>query len=183
MNTHENELKNLCNDFAGYMVPAIQGFASDDWRAKTVLGVSLIPRPGVLVEVRIAEGTGAQSDDSLPSFCAGLLSLRTGVGGRSGKGRLYIPGVSENISSESRLEGNYLSILNNIGTILLTRYGSSGTAFIARFGLFSRKLGVTRSLGPPVSLVYNMAGFMPVTTIIARPEVVTQRKRMLLRGQ
>lgn len=183
INSHANELSAICNEVANYVVPAMQGFCSDDWSAKTVLGVSLIPRPGVLVEVRIASGSGAQPDDSLPSFCAGLLSIRTGVGGRSGHGRLYIPAPTEDLCSASRLEGNYLTILANIGAVLNTRFGPTGLSNLAYFGIFSRKLGVTRNAGPPATLSYSMAGFMKMTTWIARPELVTQRKRMLARGQ
>lgn len=183
MNTHANELTNIHSDFITHMLPKIRAFACDDWKAKTLLGVSLIPRPGVLVETRIATGDGLQLNDSLPSFCAGLLSFRSGFGGRSGGGRLYIPGVAEDRSEDSRLEGDYLALLNDIGSTLLTRYGLSGTAFIARFGTFSRRLGVTRSAGPPVTLNYNMNGFFPSTTFIARPEIATMRKRMLFRGQ
>lgn len=183
INTHANELTTLCNDFTNNILPKILLFAGDDFKAKSLLGVSLIPRPGVLVEVRYAEASGVQSDDCLPSFCAGLLSIRTGVGGRSGHGRVYIPGVPENLSSDSRLEGTHLALLNDIGTTLNARYGPTGASNLAFFGIFSRKLGVTRSLGPPVTLTYSMNGFMKMTTWIARPEIATQRKRKLFTGQ
>lgn len=182
-NTHLKEANALLADFRQNVLPVYQLFCSQEWLSKSILVTTLIPKSTILLEHRAATGNGGQGDNSLPSFCAGLLSLRTGVGGRSGSGRLYIPGVAENLSSNSRLEGSYLGLLANIGTVLLTRYGASLTANVARYGLYSRKLGVTRSAGPPPSLSYSMAGFMPITDYVARPEVATMRKRKLARGQ
>lgn len=176
------EATQLINDFETNVLPKVKAFCCDDWAVKTLLVTTLIPKSVVLVEKRIATGAGVQSDDSLPSFCAGLLSLRTGVGGRSGHGRLYIPGVPENLSSASRTEGSLLTILSDIGAVLLNRYSNSGGFSYARYGVYSRKLGVTRSAGPPPTLNFSHAGFFPVTEIIARPEIATMRKRKLSHG-
>lgn len=180
---YKNELSALITHFVANLVPKVQLFASQQWAAKTVLGITLIPKAEVMIEQRIANGTGTQTDDSLPSFCAGLLSLRTGAGGRSRIGRLYIPGVAEGLSSSSRLEGNYLSLLDGIGASLRQFYGQTGSFPDCRFGVYSRKLGVTRSVGPPPTLNYSAVGFRLVDTIIARPEIATMRRRKLARGQ
>jgi len=181
--TYSAEAQSIANDFLLGVLPLIQQWASDDWHVKSVLIVTLIPSPGVLIENRLAGGEGFQGGDSLPSFCAGLLSFRTGISGRSAHGRLYLPGVPEDLVSESRLEGVSLGQLQAIGTQLVTRYGVAGTFANARYGVFSRRLGVTRDPGPPPRLVYSTAGFFTVNSSIARPEVATIRKRKLARGQ
>jgi hypothetical protein len=181
-NSYTTELTDLMANFVAQIVPKVQLFACQEWAAKTVLGITLIPKAQVFMETRLASGTGTQPDNSLPSFCAGLLSLRTGAGGRSRIGRLYIPGVAEGLSSTSRLEGNYLSLLSGIGASLLSQYGPSGGFPYVRYGVFSRKLGVTRNPGPPPTLSYSSAGFMIINSIIARPEIATQRRRKLARG-
>lgn len=181
-NSYRVELQDLMANFVTNIVPKVQLFASQEWIGKTVLGITLIPKAEVFIETRLMNGTGGQSDDSLPSFCAGLLSLRTGFGGRSRIGRLYIPGVAENHSSDSRLEGQYLGVLSGIGAALLQFYGPTGGFPYVRYGVFSRKLGVTRSVGPPPTLNYNAAGFARVDSIIARPEIATMRRRKLARG-
>jgi hypothetical protein len=181
-NNYSTELTDLVADFIANVVPKIQLFANQEWAGKTVLGITLIPKATVFIESRLANGTGTQPDQCLPSFCAGLLSLRTGAGGRSRIGRLYIPGVAEGLSSASKLEGSYLSLLSGIGAALLQRYGPSGGFPYVRYGVFSRKLGVTRNFGPPPTLSYSAAGFMMINSIIARPEIATQRRRKLARG-
>lgn len=182
-NTHAKEATALVNDFVTWVLPTYKTFCSQEWLCKSVYVVSLIPKSAVLVEHRGATGNGAQGDNCLPSFNAGLLCLRTGVGGRSGSGRLYIPGVAEGLSSNSKLEGTYLALLADIGAALVNRYGPPLVANVARYGLFSRRLGVTRNPGPPPSLTYSMNGFMPITGYIARAEIATMRKRKLAHGQ
>lgn len=181
--TYAAEAQAIVNDFLASVLPAIRIWASDDWHVKSVLIVTLIPSPGVLIENRLAGGEGFQGGDSLPSFCAGLLSLRTGISGRSAHGRLYLPGVPEDLSSDSRLSGVSLGQLQDIGTALTTRYGTAGTFVNARFGVFSRRIGVTRNPGPPPRLIYNHNGFFTVSSIVARPEIATVRKRKIAQGQ
>jgi hypothetical protein len=178
-----NELNNMMDDFILQILPKYQLFCSQEWAAKTVTGITLIPAQEVFIEKRIASGTGVQPNNSLPSFCAGLLSLRTGAGGRSRIGRLFIPGVSEDLSSNSRLEGSYLGLLSALGAGLTGRYGNNSSYPYVRYGVFSRKLGVTRVLLPFPHLTYNIAGFKIVTSTVARPEVATMRRRKLARGQ
>jgi hypothetical protein len=181
-NSYSTELTDLMANFITNIVPKYQLFCSQEWAGKTVVGITLIPKASVFIETRLANGTGTQPDNSLPSFCAGLLSLRTGAGGRSRIGRIYIPGVSEGLSSSSRLEGNYLSLLSGIGAALLQQYGPSGGFPYVRYGVYSRKLGVTRTAQPPYTLNYSAVGFQIINSIIARPEVATQRRRKLARG-
>lgn len=181
-NSYQTELTDLLAHFITNIVPKVQTFACQEWAGKTVTAITLIPKAEVFLETRLANGTGVQSDNSLPSFCAGVLSLRTGKGGRSRIGRLFLPGVAEGLSSASRLEGNYLSLLAAIGSALTASYGASGSYPYVRYGVFSRKLGVTRTLLPTPSLTYNEVGFQMVTNTVARPEIATMRRRKLARG-
>lgn len=180
--TVQAEITNLYNDFLANVVPAYKLFCNQQWTAKSLFVVQLTARPGVIIDQPLSGG-GAQTGDSLPSYCAGVLSLRTGLTGRSRVGRLYIPGVSEELSSTSRLEASYLSLLQQLGAVLTNRYGASGTSTSGRFGVFSRKLGVTRVGGLVPYLDYSINGWTQVTSTIARNVVGTQRKRLLAKGQ
>lgn len=170
------------DNFITNIMPKWLLFCNQEWVAKTLVGVTLIPKQAVFIEKRFASGSGSQPDNSLPSFCAGLLSLRTGAGGRNRIGRLYVPGVAETLSSISRLEGVYLGLLSDLGNKLVTQYGPNGAYPWVHYGVFSRKLGVTRVVGPPPTLNYSHAGFQTVSNIIARPEIATIRRRKLARG-
>lgn len=179
--TVKNELTSLNSDFLTNVVPAYKSFCNQNWSAKTMLSVQMTAVPGEFID-NVLTGGGVQTGDALPTFCAGLLSLRTGFTGRSRVGRIYLPGVSEDLSGQSRLEGAYLALLQSLGGTLLSRYGPSGSFAHARIGVFSRKLGVTRNIGPPPSLSYSLNGWTQITACIARNEIATQRKRKLARG-
>lgn len=180
--SYQTELNETMDNFISTIMPLWQVFCSQEWVAKTLVGITLIPKQAVFIEKRFSSGTGGQPNNSLPSFCAGLLSLRTGVGGRNRIGRLYVPGVAEDSSSASRLEGVYLGLLSNLGNKLVSQYGANGAYPWVHYGVFSRKLGVTRVTGPPPTLNYNIAGFQRISNIIARPEIATVRRRKLARG-
>jgi hypothetical protein len=181
--THAAEASALNTRIAAILIPKFQAYASDDWQALSILTVSLIPRPGVLVETALNNATGFQPDEGLPSFCAGVLSLRSGVAGRSAHGRIYVPGTAANALNASKHTAETHQLLRDIGSTLLTEWSNTGSSNFARFCIFSRKLGVTRVLGPPVQLSYSMAGAFTVSSIIARPEIATVRRRKLQHGQ
>lgn len=176
------EVSIMYTEFVNNVIPAYKAFCSQEWHLLSVSLIQLTANPGIIVDGAFTGG-GVQTDNSLPSFCAGVLSLRTGLTGRTKHGRLYIPGVSENLSSASKLEGNYLGVLQSLGNLLVNRYGASGSTNIIRLGVFSRKLGVVRNPGPPPSLTYSTNGLTIITAAIARPEIATMRKRKLARGQ
>lgn len=181
--TYLAEMQATLNDFEISVLPKILAWASDDFHVKSILAVTLIPRPGWLIEKRLAGGEGFQGGDSLPAFCAGLLSLRTGFAGRSGHGRLFLPGVPEDLQSESRLEGVSLGQLSDIGNTLVNRYGVSGSFASTQLGVFSRKLGASPSTVEPGTIDYNINGFMTLREVVARPEIATVRKRKLGHGK
>lgn len=181
--SYQSEATDLLQEFNAYILPKFVMFCSDDWHARSAICVTLIPNHTVLLEQRITLATGAQPDDSLPSFCSALLSTRTGVGGRSAHGRIYVPAPSEDHVASSRIQGSSLTQLQDIGTALLARFGNGGSFTKCRYGVFSRKLGTTRNAGPPATLTYNHAGFFPVTEVIARAEIASMRKRQLFRGE
>lgn len=176
------EIGALNNDFLANIIPVMKNFCNQEWHAVTMLTVQMSANPGVFID-NVLTGGGIQLEHSLPSYCAGLLSLRTGLTGRSRVGRLYIPGVAADRSSASRLDGDYLAILQTLGSTLLTRYGPSGVHAYGRIGVFSRLLGVTRVPLPTPHLTYSTAGWTQVTTFIARSTVYTNRKRLLTVGQ
>lgn len=181
--THAAEAAAITTRVSQLVIPKMQVYASDDWQALTILTVSLHPRPGVITELGLNNATGFQPDEGLPSFCAGVLSLRSGVAGRSAHGRIYIPGTPSNALNSSKHTADSHQALRDIGATLLAEWSNTGSSNFARFCVLSRKLGVTRNLGPPVTLSYNMAGMFTVSSIVARPEIATVRRRKLQHGQ
>lgn len=180
--TVTTEMTGINTQLLNVIIPAYKLFCNQEWAAKTMFLVQMSARPGIFID-NVLSGNGAQDGNALPSYCAGLLSLRTGLTGRSRVGRLYVPGCAENQCSNSRLEGQYLGLLQSLGSALLGQFGPTASPAYGRIGVFSRKLGVVRYAGPPPYLEYAPTALTPITSFIARPEIATMRKRMLHRGQ
>lgn len=176
------EMNNLYADLTANLVPAMKTPLNQEWHAKSLKLLRISAEPMEMIDSALT-GEGLQTGHSLPSFVAALLSLRTGFSDRSRTGRLYLPGIAEDLSESSRLEGSYLGLFQSFGTLLVNRYGASGTSNNGRLGVFSRKLGVTRVASVPPRLAYSTVGWTQVTQIIAQVELASCRKRKLRRGE
>lgn len=90
------------------------------------LGVSEV-NPGVPLVFDISNQLGGLSGKPAPSFVAGILSLRTGFAGRSGRGRIYLPGIHDDSIANGQLEAGALqAFVNNCNTLKL-RWCSGGS--------------------------------------------------------
>ena len=109
----------------------------------------------------------------LPSFSAALLSFQTEKAGKSGKGRLYVPAVSEASTNGSTLNDDGLTWLLEFAICLATKF--VGDSLDANLGVVSRKI---RETNP--GDVANW--FAEVTSIVARHDLATMRSRKVGRG-
>jgi hypothetical protein len=181
--TNLEDAEHLAGDFQEWILPLIKAIASDEWHLKGLVVTTLIPRLGPLVEVGILNEGGIQGNGSLPSYSAGVLSLRTGFSGRSNRGRLYFAGVPKGDCLNSRVGNDYITGLQAVGNGLLERYGPFGTNTRLLYGLYRRRIGdIRHSEVSPVFIEQTQVGFAPITQTIARRELYTMRKRLLGKG-
>ena len=179
---YQLSLTDLMNDFMNNIYDKIKLWANQEWHTVGLIGTTLFPRNGPMIELGPLAEEGAQTDDSLPSYCAGVLAVRTGVGGRRYRGRIYFAGVSENLCSAGRLNGGSLTQLQDIGNALLVRYGAGGSSLRHVYGVYSRVEGDDRQAGPPPFITHSPLAFHTATQITARSIVYTQRKRLIGHG-
>ncbi len=123
--------------------------------------------------------TGGASAAALPSFVSAVISLRTLQGGKSHRGRMYIPGVPESASLVSALDtGNaYWTALLAFATCLATNFsvGDPPGGDSYQMMVYSRKLGGSH-------FPYGSAGFTAVSAINAVQQLGTTRSRKVGRG-
>lgn len=134
---------------------------------------TIVPHLGPVHETIYETFTGFQTDEALPSYCSAVLSLRSGLGGKSRRGRLYIGGLSENDTNTGRLGPDSFAQLVVIGNKLIANYGATGSDTLFRFVIYSRLLGPSRVNGGPI------VGVTPVTHCNARLILGTQRHRLI----
>lgn len=121
--SYQASLASLSNNFMTRIYPLIKAFQSTQVHYLGLIGTTIWPHFGPVWEIGIEVGSGDQPGESLPSFVAGVLSLRTGFGGARHRGRSYFAGVSEADSADSRLDPDSFSRLSSIGNELLSGYG------------------------------------------------------------
>lgn len=133
-----------------------------------------------LHEANAAEGTyvftpaaqGAATGDSLPNNVALALSLRTGLTGRSARGRWFWYGFVEGQVDASRVNPTTVGILQGAMTQLLTDISALGY----QWSIVSFRTNNAPRVGGPV--------YFPVTDIVIVDSVVdSQRRRLPGRGQ
>lgn len=167
------------NFFETFVLPSIKLFANNQVNYDGIVVSTIVPYQGAIFEKILETSNGVQPDEALPTFNAGLISLRSGLGGKSRRGRSFYAGISEADSSNSRLEPDCFARLADIGLRLLATFGPAGTAAPIRYGVFSKKLGAT---GNPADPYNPSTGFTGITQCAPRLLIATQRHRKIGHG-
>lgn len=141
----------LANEFVGHMItPNVLG----SWRQ--MCGNDHIFE-GVTVQRYVAYDAGVFpfsitpplagtiAENAGPPFAAVCVTVRTAVGGRSGRGRLYVGGVNRSNTQTGLLSAAFQTTVNNFMSRMSDRYVQAGglAAQGFEYGVWSRKLGGT----------------------------------------
>lgn len=179
---HRANCDYIIERFNARVMPYIKEWGNQQWALIGLVCATMYPRFGPIVERAFEVGGGNQIGECLPSFVCGVLSLRTGLGGRSHIGRTYYPAISEGDSAESELTATQRSRLQGIGDALLGGFGAPPTDSEFYYGVYSHKLGDQALPPPAVGKYITPAGFQPIIQTIARRFVFTNRKRLIGHG-
>lgn len=123
---------------------------------------------------------GDQGNGALPSFDSLVVSIRTALGGRSHRGRMYLPGIPviAVVGSSVSVPSAYWQAVLVLMTCIATKFiniGDPAPANQAVLGVYSRKLGGS-------TFPYNQVGFTPATSIIPETALGTTRSRKIGHG-
>lgn len=179
---HFANCNKIVERFNARIMPYIKEWGNQQWVFQGLVCATMFPRFGPIVERGYETSQGNQVGESLPSFVAGVLSLRTGLGGRSHLGRTYFPACSEGDSVNSQLTAGARTRLQSIGDALLTGFSATSTDNEFYFGVYSHKLGDQPLPPPAVGKYITPAGFQPINQTIARRYLGTCRKRKIGHG-
>jgi hypothetical protein len=132
-----------------------------------------------LVTVPTGTTSGGGSANALPSFAAGVISLKSILGGRSHRGRMYIAGIPETATTDS-----FLNAADPFWTAMLAFANCIVSNFIIgdpvgtnswQMMIYSRKLGGAH-------FPYGNAGFTAIKEVLPNQLVGTMRSRKVGRG-
>ena len=166
----------LIDCFVNSFLPALPGNLTLDtvaWKrvAPTLSNEFITPFPASTV----GTGTGL----ALPSYCSRLASIRTALGGRSHRGRIFFPGIPQEQAFNSQLNTGhagwtaYLAFLQCLVTKFITGEPIGSNQF--RIGVYSRKIGGS-------SFPFNTSGFTQAAQLSAVTLIATTRSRKIGHG-
>lgn len=108
-----------------------------------------------------ANGSGTQ--DALPSNCAMLVRKRTGVNGRRGRGRFYVPGVAE-----GTVDANGI-----VATATQEAWQERCDVFLTQLSALTPMVVLHNAEGASIPIAPT-----PVTQLTVESKIATQRKRL-----
>jgi hypothetical protein len=123
-----------------------------------------------------AGDVGGQAGDSDVSFAAALMTMRTGLGGRSNRGRKFLAGVPEGGISASRITTGELALVLAYATCLANKFISNTSTYPYFIGVLSKK-----KMKAPQSLS-ALAAFRNCTSLGVSNVLATQVRRKIGRG-
>jgi hypothetical protein len=132
------------------------------------------------VTTPVTPAVGENITTALPTFCSAVISIRTGQGGRSKRGRMYIPGLVAATDNQDFLDpaDDLWLALIAFALCLLDHFKPGdppATTNSWSLGVYSRKLGGS-------SFPYGAAGFSGGETFTPQRAIATTRSRKFGRG-
>lgn len=128
---------NLLDVLKTYVAPTY------NWRYINWLSANLTPpRSGSYTTGFPVAGTQSSSGDPVPYTCAVVVSLRTNYAGRSYRGRMYLPGLTEGQSAGGRVGQTQVNAWQTVFEDLLANCGGAGSNPDYEWGVWSRSLSV-----------------------------------------
>jgi hypothetical protein len=149
---------------------------SNDWVLDSLRGKVIYPAPGDEIIIA-AESTdkGNKLTGGDVSFAAALVQVRTGLGGRSKRGRFFLAGVDEGGIESSRLTNGELALIAAFAACLAGKFLGGFGLTGWNLGVYSRKLRLANPNEPA-----NF--FFPATQLVAVPVVATMHSRKIGQG-
>lgn len=167
----------LINCFVTHLIPVL----SSSWSLEKVVWKKVSPTLGVeQVYTTDLPAPGEGSAAALPSYASAVISKRSATGGRSHRGRMYLPGIPEDATTNSSINpgGAFWTALASFITCVISAFvhpDPAGGTNLFDLGVYSRKIGGS-------TFPLGAAGFTAITSLVRVAELGTTRSRKVGRG-
>lgn len=117
---------------------------SQDWKLLRVEATRVFPvRADPFIATAPENSVGALGPTSV-SFAASLLNLRTGIGGRRGRGKKFLPPAGEANITASELDAGMLALLAAFAACVASKFMGATPDTFWHLGIYSRVDGGTK---------------------------------------
>jgi hypothetical protein len=117
---------------------------------------------------------GGRSSTPIANSLAVVITLRTGTAGKRHRGRIYYPGLGNNLAEDNtnKVSGSGITLLNDMCSDVLALFDDEdGTSSALALGMYSRVIGGTNP--------FTVAGWQSLTQMIPRKILGNQRRRRI----
>jgi len=168
--------ENYITNFNLVVKPDWQAFQVNKLHWNKIRATVVIPPVGPEAEAvyPILE-QGALDDDNLPSFCAAVITKRTGFTGRRNRGRWYMVGLGQTDVFQETIQDAEFTRITDFANHWQNLYGPDGTSSQYEHVLYSHKDGDVA--GEP-----TLSGVKQIAQLLPRRVVYTQRHRLVGHG-
>jgi len=149
------------------LLPAV----TSDWRLVQCDAKRIYPATSDPIIATAPSDSVGQRGPTSVSFACSLINKRTGNGGRTGRGRMFLPPAGEADITASILENDVLLLLAQFGLCLAGKFLGSSASTTWRMGVLSHKL-FTQSVGGGFDNAFRI-----ITSFNPRADVAVMRSR------
>jgi hypothetical protein len=157
----------IADAFAPIVAPLYKALMATRWVYAGIKAQVFKPALQVAVTSTLNIGAGTVAGNDAPPQCAGLITKKTAVPGRPGRGRMYVGGVcTADILAPGTPSAGYVTRLTNLanGIFALTVVGGGANTATLQPCLWSKKLATT----------------VDIRSLVIRGSFATQRRRSLV---
>jgi hypothetical protein len=175
VDNYPEDLTDLLTRVLDCVVQSLLPGVTQDWTCEFVKGKFISPQVTDELTIQANVGSTGQLGPASASFEATLMDIRTGGGGKSGRGRNFLPPPGEAATAQSTIDGPTLILLSQFLLCMTQKFVGPNSSSIWKLGVFSRKIfgGIFAN--------FNQA-FRPAVTLTVSPILSIMGSRKLGRG-
>ena len=175
----DSQLDTLLNQLASAMLECILTTllpgVSSDWSIDRVEAQRIAPAVSDPVVATATTGSVGERGPTSVSFQSALLHLRTGSGGKSGRGRMFLPPPGEADITNSAIDDATITLLVAFAACVASKFGGSSAETDWRIGVLSRK-----NLAATLGTFDN--SFRQVTQLVPEKQMAVLSSRKVGKG-
>lgn len=145
---------------------------TSDWELEQVSAQAIYPTLGDPVVSTPPANTKGTSPGTNVSFASSLVNIRTGIDGRKGRGKMFLPPPGDSVITASKLDQAPIDAIVDFLECVFTKFNPVNGTEQWRFGVLSRK-----DLNGNINN-FN-AAFRQATQLTPQPIVATMHSRKL----
>lgn len=152
------------------LLPAV----TSNYTVTRIEAAQIHPAQGDVIEVAAAPGSVGTLSPVSASFLATLVNIKTGFGGRSKRGKMFLPPVGETEATDSLINAGNMDEIVAFLTCVAGKFIGAGATEDWRLGVYSKKLA-----GPGKD--FN-AGFTEALTLVPSNVIAKMGSRKVGKG-